>query len=334
MEHNFFEYKDNFAKYKHIKSNLLIGEIKNIPNPKITIAIPTYKRTVLISDSINSILNQVKFDDYEIIIIDNEATQEENETEKLMKQYNNPKILYYKNEENIGMFGNWNRCIELARGKYITILNDDDWLEEEFLYEMNKQIEGTKMIICDYITKDFRKIKNEKQDIIIKRILKKIYEGAKKINKVHKLKLEDFFYGFRGLSSLGIIFERESMLKLGGYNEEYIPSCDYILHTIYFKNYGGKYLKKELANCRLQENESMKEEVQKGFLKKDYLFRENLIDYLGNKNNLSKINIEMTKMYENSLNELWNSKKNKKVRKVNKICEMKIKMKRRMIRIF
>ena len=39
-------------------------------------------------------------------------------------------------------------------------------------------------------------------------------------------------------------------------------------------------------------------------------------------------------MYENSLNELWNSKKNKKVRKVNKICEMKIKMKRRMIRIF
>ena len=190
------------------------------------------------------------------------------------------------------------------------------------------------MIICDYITKDFRKIKNEKQDIIIKRILKKIYERAKKINKVHKLKLEDFFYGFRGLSSLGIIFERESMLKLGGYNEEYIPSCDYIFHTIYFKNYGGKYLKKELANCRLQENESMKEEVQKGFLKKDYLFRESLINYLGNKNNLSKINTEMTKMYENSLNELWNSKENKKVRKVNKICEMKIKMKRRMIRIF
>lgn len=140
MEHNFFEYKDNFAKYKHIKSNLLVGEIENILNPKITIAIPTYKRAVLISDSINSILNQVKFDDYEIIIIDNEANQEENETEKLMKQYNNPKILYYKNEENIGMFGNWNRCIELARGKYITILNDDDWLEEEFLYEMNKQI--------------------------------------------------------------------------------------------------------------------------------------------------------------------------------------------------
>ncbi|MEJ6466129.1 glycosyltransferase family 2 protein [Fusobacterium ulcerans] len=334
MKHNFFEYKDNFAKYKHIKSNLLVGEIENIPNPKITIAIPTYKRAVLISDSINSILNQVKFDDYEIIIIDNEATQEENETEKLMKQYNNSKILYYKNEENVGMFGNWNRCIELARGKYITILNDDDWLEEEFLYEMNKQIEGSKMIICDYITKDFRKIKNEKQDIIIKRILKKIYERAKKINKVHKLKLEDFFYGFRGLSSLGIIFERESMLKLGGYNEEYIPSCDYIFHTIYFKNYGGKYLKKELANCRLQENESMKEEVQKGFLKKDYLFRESLINYLGNKNNLSKINTEMTKMYENSLNELWNSKKNKKVRKVNKICEMKIKMKRRMIRIF
>ena len=32
---------------------------------------------------------------------------------------------YYKNEKNIGMYGNWNRCIELSNGEYLTILNDD-----------------------------------------------------------------------------------------------------------------------------------------------------------------------------------------------------------------
>lgn len=334
MGYNFFEYKDNFIKYRHIESDLLVGNIENIPNPKITIAIPTYKRSHLIEISLNSALNQNEFENYEIIVVDNEASKEENETEKLIKQYNNPKILYYKNEENIGMFGNWNRCIELARGEYITILNDDDWLEEEFLYEMNKQIEGSKMIICDYITKDFREIKNKKQDFIMKSFSKKLYEKVKHLKKVHQLKLEDFFYGFRGLSSLGIIFKRENMLRLGGYNEEYIPSSDYIFHTTYFKNYGGKYLKKELTNCRLQENESMKEEVQKGFLKIDHLFRENLIEYLENKDNLSKINTEMTKMYENSLNEQWNFEKNRKIKKIDKISEIKIKMKRRIIRIF
>ena len=39
-------------------------------------------------------------------------------------------------------------------------------------------------------------------------------------------------------------------------------------------------------------------------------------------------------MYENSLNEQWNFEKNRKIKKIDKISEIKIKMKRRIIRIF
>jgi hypothetical protein len=43
----------------------------------------------------------------------------------------------YKNEFNIGLYGNWNKCLTLAKGKWITILNDDDLLENNFLTEVS-----------------------------------------------------------------------------------------------------------------------------------------------------------------------------------------------------
>ena len=109
MEVDYFKYVDNFLKYKDVKSQVIIeGKIKN---PKITIAIPTYKRNSLIKDTIDSVLKQINFDNYEVIIVDNDDNFNNKELENIINEYKNKKISYYKNEKNIGMFGNWNRCI-------------------------------------------------------------------------------------------------------------------------------------------------------------------------------------------------------------------------------
>ena len=36
--------------------------------------------------------------------------------------------MYYKNEKILGMLGNWNRGIELARAPFVTYCHDDDML--------------------------------------------------------------------------------------------------------------------------------------------------------------------------------------------------------------
>ncbi|MCF2674458.1 glycosyltransferase family 2 protein [Fusobacterium varium] len=304
MEENFFEYKDNFAKYKHIKSNLLVGETENIPNPKITIAIPTYRRSYLIKDALNSAISQIKFENYEIVVIDNEASQEENETEKLIKQYNNPKILYYKNEENIGMYGNWNRCIELARGEYITILNDDDWLENNFLYEVIKEIKDNEGIFTLAKIHDYRN-KNIKQHFL-KKYLKFIYKNLIKMTKIKKLTLIDFFYANRSAGSLGILFKTECLKKLGGYNDKWFPSSDYFFHAYYCNEFGVILLKKELCNYRIQENESMKIEAAKKWPKQTYLFRNYLIKYLSLDKNFIFLNEVITENLKKQINLIWN----------------------------
>ncbi|CAM2917960.1 glycosyltransferase [Rariglobus hedericola] len=43
-----------------------------------------------------------------------------------------PSVNYIKNSVNIGMFGNWNKCIALASGEWVHILHDDDMVGSEF----------------------------------------------------------------------------------------------------------------------------------------------------------------------------------------------------------
>lgn len=75
--------------------------------------IPTYKRMSLLDKAIHSVTNQMTNYNYEIVVVDNNPDTPICEIEMLLRKYSN-NLSYYKNEENIGMFGNWNRCVLLA----------------------------------------------------------------------------------------------------------------------------------------------------------------------------------------------------------------------------
>lgn len=269
---NYFEKENNYIKYSNIKSKLEING--KIENPLITIAIPTYKRNDIIIKAILSSLNQKNTEiSYEIIIVDND--KENLDLKKELLKLNRKEIYYYKNLENIGMFGNWNRCIELARGKYITILNDDDWLEENFLLETKKYYKKDKLISCLTKIQDERKEKIENKS---KKFLKELLKGFYFIKKTRNIDIIDYFYRNMSYGSLGLIFEVKKLKELGGYNEKYYPSSDYVLHAKYVKKYGGIRINKYLVNYRIGKNESLKKEVLKNFVVQGNLFRKYLIE--------------------------------------------------------
>ena len=59
-------------------------------------------------------------------------------------------IRLIRNQKNIGMFGNWNKCIKEAKGTYVTILNDDDLLNYNFVENLLQDMNKEKMLIYDY----------------------------------------------------------------------------------------------------------------------------------------------------------------------------------------
>ena len=90
----------------------------------LTIAIPTYNRAGYLENQLVELLKQIKeYDDIEILISDNFSTDE---TESIVKKYNQSFINYYKQNQNLGIDGNVISCYENAKGKYIWFLSDDD----------------------------------------------------------------------------------------------------------------------------------------------------------------------------------------------------------------
>ena len=97
--------------------------------PTVSVCIPTYNRGSMLRDSIHSVLTQT-FSDFELIISDNAS---EDDTESIVRSFSDERIRYSRNSSNIGVRHNWNRCLALARGKYIAIFPDDDIMLPENL---------------------------------------------------------------------------------------------------------------------------------------------------------------------------------------------------------
>ena len=107
--------------------------------PKVSVCLPTYNggNKNFLQTAINSVLNQ-SFQDFELIIVDDCSTDH---TREIIKSYlgdnlgGNRRIKYYENEINLGLFPNWNKCLNLAKGEYITILGQDDLMNSDNLFK-------------------------------------------------------------------------------------------------------------------------------------------------------------------------------------------------------
>jgi len=95
---------------------------------KVSIIIPTYRRTEYIDRAISSVLGQT-YPNIEIIVVDDngDGTPERDKMINMMEKYkNNPKVRYIKNDINLGGAAARNVGIDQSTGCYITFLDDDD----------------------------------------------------------------------------------------------------------------------------------------------------------------------------------------------------------------
>ena len=91
-----------------------------------SICIPNYNYSKYIEETINSVLDQ-DFENYEIIVVDNDSTDESWE---IIKRYSDhKKVKIFKNNFNIGFAPNLQKVTEKARGKFINLLSADDKMQ-------------------------------------------------------------------------------------------------------------------------------------------------------------------------------------------------------------
>ena len=88
----------------------------------VSVIIVNYNTMDLTKETIDSIIYKTKGIEYEIILVDNAST--DGSIEFFTKNYKN-RIIFIKNEENLGFGKANNKGIEVAKGKYIFLLNSD-----------------------------------------------------------------------------------------------------------------------------------------------------------------------------------------------------------------
>lgn len=222
-----FAHNDEMDKYDFVDSILLQGK-EGKKNPLFTIVIPTFNRSKYIKYALDSALAQ-EFDDFEIVIVENGLGTDGQTCADIIAQYSSDKIRYYRNDQNIGLCGNWNRASMLAQGKYIVMLHDDDMISCKLL-----------TVLYGFLSKhpDVDMVGMKMQGTAYTEAFD--FEDANVKNDIHKityesLSLTDVYFG-NYIGIVGMTYKRSSLIEYGGFKDKSYPNEDTIFIANVAKN--------------------------------------------------------------------------------------------------
>lgn len=101
--------------------------------PKVTVIIPAYNSEEYIGRCLDSVLSQT-FQDFEILVINDGSNDD---TGKIVKKYaKKDKRIRYIEQKNIGVARTRNRAIGLAGGDFIAFMDNDDYIDSDYLEKL------------------------------------------------------------------------------------------------------------------------------------------------------------------------------------------------------
>ena len=202
----------------------------------VSIIMPVFNGGEYLKLAIESILNQT-YKNIEFLIMNDGSTDN---TEEIVKEFNDERIVYFSNKKNIGLTRSLNKLILNSSGTYIARQDADDFSEK---IRIENQV--------DYMSKSKNKICTTRAKII---------DSNKKIPGVsfylpHKIAIKyknPFIHG-------SLLIEKKFLESIGGYDERFKYAQDYkLFKDILEKNIKIKSLNKTLYKLNNNNNISSK----------------------------------------------------------------------------
>lgn len=92
--------------------------------PLVSVCIPTFNGAKYFRECLDSVFAQT-FTDFEVLIVDDQSSDETFSIAQEYATYDH-RFRVLQNKHNLGLVGNWNRCVELAQGEWIKFVFQDD----------------------------------------------------------------------------------------------------------------------------------------------------------------------------------------------------------------
>lgn len=204
----------------------------------VSVLIPSYNSSQYISTTLDSIINQT-YPNLEILVCDDAS---KDNTVEVVKEYQKKdnRIKLIANKENLGIALNMNNGIKECKGKYIAILDADDWAYPYRIEEQVKVMETDESIV---LCSGYMHICDENLNIQTLRTYPLTDEEIRKT-----------FMRYDPISHPATMWRKDQWLKTTLYNDNF-PICRDVDMKIRISEF-GKYqnIPKPLIKYRVRKN--------------------------------------------------------------------------------
>ena len=205
--------------------------------PKISVIMPVYNSEKYLKEATDSILSQT-YTDFEFIIIDDCSSDS---SVKIIEEYDDNRIVFIKNEENLGVAKTLNRGLSICKGEFIARMDSDDISLPERFEKQLKYLEenkNTAVVSCGVQTFCDDKI---------------ISETGWSNSEPAKIK-KDLFFSC-AIAHPTVMMRASAIKEVGGYDPDYNGVEDYELWYRVSEKYDIASINDVLFKYRVHENQ-------------------------------------------------------------------------------
>ena len=176
--------------------------------PLITFGIPAYSRPELLAEALGGIAAQTAAVDYEVVVCDDGRLEG---ARQAAERFPEGRCRYLPNNPALGPIGNWNKCLETARGRWVTVLHEDDALYPWYLASLLPHLRDGLAAICPQTVQGASRP-----------------ERAPPRHPPKAMAYPPRYFLKRAITPFpGMLLRRELALELGGFDPHWGPLADY-----------------------------------------------------------------------------------------------------------
>src|SRR5215471_15183851 len=108
--------------------------------PDVTVCLPVYNGEKFLSEAIDSVLAQT-LQNFELIVVDDGSTDGSAGIASGFAA-SDARVKLYRNDTNLGLCANYNKCMELGSGRYIKPFAQDDLWHDSLLARMVTELDS------------------------------------------------------------------------------------------------------------------------------------------------------------------------------------------------
>jgi glycosyltransferase involved in cell wall biosynthesis len=222
--------------------------------PVVSVCIPTYNGREHLAECISSIRAQ-SFTDFEVVICDDHSSDGTLDFARLLAQ-GDARFRFISNPRRLGLVGNWNNCVDEARGEWIKFVFQDDTIAPTCIETLLDACKGTGKVFS-FCQRDFI-FENETPDTLRefflahRRRLCSDYSAGPVIGPDHFIRIaaHEPRHNFVGEPTVTLI-NRSVFREIGRFDDALIQLCDAEFWCRVGINYGAVFVPESLAAFRI-----------------------------------------------------------------------------------